>query len=107
MMKKEDNKEDNNEDVLRDLIEEALKINIKNTNEFNNHKELADTLGPVIAEFLDSFIVVGYDFDGEAISFQGSKNSQQKDALDTLFLKYFYKRTGYKVIDGTGSNEFM
>ena len=96
--------EENENDTLRDLIEEALKINIKNKNEFKDHKELADTLGPVMAEFLDSFIVVGYDFDGEPISFQGSKNSQQKDALDTLFLKYFYQRTGYKVIDG---NELM
>ena len=93
-------KDEEEKNTLRDLIEEALKINIKNRNEFKDQKELADTLGPVMSEFLDSFIVVGYDFDGEPISFQGSKSSQQKDALDTLFLKYFYQRTGYTIIDG-------
>ena len=100
-------KKETDEDMLRNLIEEALKIEVKSQKEFEDHKQLADTLGPVISEFLDSFIVVGYDFDGQPISFQGSKNEQQKDALDTLFLKYFYKRTGYKLIDGGGSNELM
>ena len=95
--------EDDN--TLRNLIEEALKLDVKHSNDHKDHKELADTLGSVMAEFLDSFIVVGYDFDGEPISFQGAANSQQKDALDTLFLKYFYQRTGYKFTDG--KNEFM
>lgn len=94
-----DNEKD---DPLRELIEEALKIKVKDTKEFKDHRELADTLGPVISEFLDSFIVVGYDFDGTPISFQGAKNTQQKDALDTLFLRYFYQRTGFKIIGGNG-----
>jgi hypothetical protein len=92
--------DDNSDDALRNLIEEALKVNIEDKKEYKDHQELADTLCAVMAEFLDSFIVVGYDFDGKPISFQGSTKPQQNDALDTLILKYFYQRTGYKVIDG-------
>ena len=93
-------KENNNDDVIRELLAEALKINIENKKEFNDHEELVTTLGPVISEFLDSFIVIGYDFEGAPITFQGAKKPQQRDALDTLFLKYFQQRTGCKLIDG-------
>lgn len=93
-------KDEEENDALRNLIEEALKINIESKKEYKDHQELADTLSAVMAEFLDSFIVVGYDFDGQPISFQGTSKPQQEDALDTLFLKYFYQRTGYKIIDG-------
>ena len=92
--------ENKSDDTLRELIEEALKIKVDEKREFRDHEEIAETLGPVMSEFLDSFIVVGYDFDGDPISFQGSGSPQQKDALDTLFLRYFYQRTGYKLIDG-------
>jgi hypothetical protein len=93
-------KEKNNDDVIRELLEEALKVKIEQKKEFNNHEELATSLGPIISEFLDSFIVIGYDFEGNPITFQGSAKPQQKDALDTLFLKYFQQRTGCKLIDG-------
>jgi hypothetical protein len=86
-------KEDDDES-LRALIEEALKIDIQTKREYKNHKELSESLSPIISEFLDSFIVLGYDFDGQPLSFQVSPNTQQKDALDTLVLKYFYQRTG-------------
>jgi hypothetical protein len=93
-------KDKEEDDALRNLIEEALKVNIEDKKEYKDHLELADTLSAVMTEFLDSFIVVGYDFEGKPISFQGSTKPQQDDALDTLILKYFYQRTGYKVIDG-------
>jgi len=90
----------NNDDVIRELLEEALKVKIEQKKEFNNHEELTISLGPIMSEFLDSFIVIGYDFEGNPITFQGSKKPQQKDALDTLFLKYFQQRTGFKILDG-------
>lgn len=96
--------EKNNDDAIRNLIEEALKVNLEDKKEYKDHQELANTLTAVMAEFLDSFIVVGYDFEGKPISFQGSTKPQQDDALDTLILKYFYQRTGYKVIDGRDNN---
>ena len=95
--------QEDTDESLRALIEEALKIDIKTKREYKDHRELADSLGPIISEFLDSFIVLGYDFNGQPLSFQVSTKTQQKDALDTLVLKYFYQRTGYK--DAEGSNE--
>ena len=52
-----------------------------------------------MSEFLDSFVVIGYDFEGTAMSFQSSPSEQQKDALDTLILRYFYQRTGYSTTE--------
>lgn len=93
-------KEDDEDDKLRELIEEALKLDIKGNKENKDHRELTDTLGPVMHEFLDSFIVIGYDFEGTPISFQSSPTEQQKDALDTLIIRYFYQRTGYNLPQG-------
>ena len=35
-------------------------------------------------------------FDGKEIEFEGARSAQQRDALDTLFLRYFCYKTGYK-----------
>lgn len=88
-------KEEEEEKRLRKLIEDALKLDVKGTSEYKDHQELTETLGPIMSEFLDSFVVIGYDFEGTPISFQQSPTEQQKDALDTLVLRYFYQRVGY------------
>lgn len=101
MSKKKDEEDDN----LRNLIEEALKLNVKFKQDFKGHEELTETLGPIMSEFLDSFVVIGYDFEGTPMSFQCSPSEQQKDALDTLILRYLYQRTGFNVIGG--NNEII
>ena len=95
-------KEDEEDDKLRSLIEEALKLDVKLKKDFKGHEELTETLGPIMSEFLDSFVVIGYDFEGTPMSFQSSPTEQQKDALDTLILRYLYQRTGYNIVGGDG-----
>ena len=71
-------KEDEEDEKLRSLIEEALKLDVKLKRDFKGHEELTETLGPIMSEFLDSFIVLGYDFDGQPLSFQVSTKTQQR-----------------------------
>jgi hypothetical protein len=88
--------ENNNydEDVKR-LIEEALINNIETRRKYKKKNELKDTVRGIISEYLDSFILIGYDFNGKPIEVIGSTTDQQTDALDTLLMKYFaYKAMG-------------
>ena len=89
--------EDEEKDPLSELLREALKINVENKKQYKTQTELLETVQAVTSEFLDSFIIVGYDFDGMPVAVEGASNAQQRDALETLFLKYFCYRTGYKI----------
>tara|TARA_R100001463_G_scaffold73768_1_gene127636 strand:+ start:1274 stop:1609 length:336 start_codon:yes stop_codon:yes gene_type:complete len=82
---------------LTKLIEEALSNSIINQKEYKTRQELSDVVKSLVAEYLDSFIILGYDFDGSIVDIQASTSSQQKDALSTLILKYLYLKTGQTI----------
>jgi|TARA_R110000796_G_scaffold75401_1_gene169143 hypothetical protein len=83
------------DDAIRELIEAALKSNLDNQKEFKSRGQLIEAIKAIVFEYLDSFIVIGYDFDGKVVQLEGSSSSQQRNALDTLLVKYFCMRTGY------------
>ena len=95
-MSDETNKKDE-DDPLRELLREALSIEITNKKQYETQSELMGSVKAVVSEFLDSFIIVGYDFEGNTVATEGSTSTQQRDALETLFLRYFCHRTGYKI----------
>lgn len=87
-------------DEIRELIEAALKSSIDNQKMFKGRKELMNAIRSIVFEYLDSFIVIGYDYDGRIVQLEGAKTPQQQDALDTLVVKYFCSRTGYDPTKG-------
>ena len=93
-------------DELKNLIEAALSdlISSRSKKEYADYNKLVGVVKSIVAEYLDSFIVIGYDFDGNVVELQSASNSQQKDALRTLALKYFCFKTGY-TIPGVYENE--
>jgi hypothetical protein len=93
-------------DELKNLIEAALSdaISSSSKKEYADYNELVGVVKSIVAEYLDSFIVIGYDFDGKVVELQSASNSQQKDALRTLCLKYLCFKTGY-AIPGVYENE--
>lgn len=95
-MSEKDDKPLDGEAEIYELIKHALNDNIVNQKEFKKRSELKSVLKGIISEYLDSFIVIGYDFDGKEIEFEGARSAQQRDALDTLFLRYFCYKTGYR-----------
>lgn len=99
-----DHSDDNDE--LKNLIEAAMAAALSGSSkkEYADYNELVGVVKSIVAEYLDSFIVIGYDFDGKVVEFQSASNSQQKDALRTLLLKYLCFKTGYG-IPGVYDNE--
>jgi len=55
-------------------------------------KKDLDALSSMILEFLNSFILLGYNFDGEPISLISAHNQQEADSLGTLINKFLNSR---------------
>lgn len=54
-----------------------------------NRKKDLDALVHTIQEFLNCFIVLGYNFEGEPVNFISAHNQQEADSLATLVNKLF------------------
>jgi len=78
-----------NDEELREMIEKALRDNIKEKKTFKNRKELAHRISGIISEYLDSYILLGYDFHGRHLDIKAAKTPQQAEALNSFLLKYF------------------
>ena len=74
---------------VEDLINEALNLKSNSIKIFKSQKELHDRLKSMISEYLDSFLIFGYDIDGKTVLIKGANSDQQIDALDTLAFKLF------------------
>jgi hypothetical protein len=65
---KEDHDQNSIEDEeLREMVERALKDNIKDRKTFKRRQDLATRLSHILCEYLDSYILLGYDFNGKHI----------------------------------------
>jgi len=74
----------------KELIQGALVEYLKDKlEERNNSRKNYDGMISVIEEFLNSFIVLGYTFDGQPIQYICAHNQQQADSLATLVNKFF------------------
>ena len=87
-MKEEEDQFDS-DDELREMVEKALRENIKERKSFKNRKDLAYRLSTIISEYLDSYILLGFDFNGRHIDIKAAKTPQQVEALNSFLLKYF------------------
>ena len=77
------------DDELRDMIEQALKFNIREKKTFKKRRDLASRLGSILSEYLDSYILLGYDFDGRHIDIKAANTPMQAEALNSFLIKYF------------------
>jgi len=79
-----------NEDkeVLRKAMLSSLQENIQ-THE-NGIKRDLKTLSTQVEEYLSSFIILGYTFDGEPVHCISAHNQQEADSLVTLINKFFH-----------------
>ena len=58
-----------------------------------SHGEIEHMSGQ-IGEFLDAYMLLGYDLNGNAVSVFAAKNQQQVDGLTTLFHNYMNHQFG-------------
>ena len=77
------------DDELRDIIEHALKFNLREKKTFKKRQELASRIGSLLSEYLDSYILLGYDFDGRHIDLKSASSPMQAEALNSFLIKYF------------------
>ena len=71
------------DEELREMVERALK------KVFKRRKDLAYRISNIIAEYLDSYILLGFDFQGRHIDIKSATTPQQSEALNSFLLKYF------------------
>jgi hypothetical protein len=81
-----------------DLVRAALETHLleyasKRTEQKRNLEELTC----IVEEFMDSFIVLGYNYDGEPLTLVSASTQQQADSLSTLLQKFI-------VTSGQGKN---
>lgn len=74
---------------VKELINDLLKVKLS---EHKEHKKVEDTnnaLVSTIGEFLNSFMIIGYDNDGKPVAITKSNTLMEADALHTLLTKFF------------------
>jgi len=77
------------DDELREMVEQALKQSLKEKKVFKRRQDLAQRISNIIAEYLDSYILLGFDFQGRHLDIKSASTPQQIEALNSFLLKYF------------------
>ena len=80
----------NSEDkeILRKAMISSLQENLVNRE--NGIKKDLKNLSTQVEEYLTSFIILGYTFDGEPVQCISAHNQQEADSLVTLINKFFH-----------------
>jgi len=92
------------DDELRDIIEQALKFNLREKKTFKKRKDLANRVGSILSEYLDSYILLGYDFDGRHLDIKSASTPMQAEALNSFLIKYFAVEVQQFKSDQNGSD---
>jgi hypothetical protein len=90
---KDKNFDPNANKEVKELTHKALisflRDQLKNKNE---SKKDMDALTSQVLEFLNCFIILGYNFDGEPVSIISAHNQQEADSLGTLINKFIFNQ---------------
>lgn len=97
MMKKKNNPGSDHDDFdpkkqdhLKDLTNKAILNFLQGKLKEKNDKKVdLDALTNTLSEFLNCFIIIGYNFQGEPINVISAHNQQEADSLATLLNKMF------------------
>lgn len=77
-------------EAVNELIRDALKSYLKSKHEANKSAAEIDAMVATCQEFLQSFIIFGYDFNGNPITpIFFAHNQQEADALSMYLTKFF------------------
>ena len=85
-------------EVLRKAMISSLQENLANRE--NGIKKDLKNLSTQVEEYLTSFIILGYTFDGEPVQCISAHNQQEADSLVTLINKFFHSH-----IENEGSEQ--
>jgi hypothetical protein len=85
----EDLPEDKADQELKNLIKDALKTNVDFKKKKVSKRQLSSALAGTLDEFLNNFILIGYDMEGSPVILRSHKTEMENEALKSLFIKYF------------------
>ena len=91
MLEKQDNEEYPEDEKLKELIREALAMRLEPHTKKKAQRNLNATLGGVVGEFLNSFIIIGYDLSGSPVTIKLAPTVQSDEALKSLLIRVFAK----------------
>lgn len=74
---------------IRDLIGDLLRVRVAETKEVKKVEDINNALVSTIGEFLNNFMLIGYDNEGKPVAITKSNSSMEADALHTLLTKFF------------------
>jgi|TARA_R100001594_G_scaffold16207_3_gene33584 hypothetical protein len=100
--------QEDDDDELREIIERALRESVRDKKIFKRKKELAYRLSTIISEYMDSYILLGYDFNGNHLDLKAASTPQKAEALNSFLLKYFASEVhSIKGINPPGPDEIL
>jgi adenylate kinase family enzyme len=74
---------------IKKMLEEALREKIEESTYIHNSRVVTDTaLAKTIQEFLDCFIVLGFDPKGSPIILSYARTVKDANSLDSLLMKF-------------------
>lgn len=74
-------------DQLQQLLKEALSENVDARN--RKTQSNINAINGTLEEFLQTYLVLGYDLDGKLITLINTKTPQEADALSTAITRFF------------------
>lgn len=80
---------ESSEDKSCKIVTAAIKIALE---DYKTRREITqdnvEVLSTVIEEYLQNFLLIGYNYDGEMIAYTSAKSQLQSDSLNTGLYKY-------------------
>lgn len=77
---------------METLIKSALHRHIENKNQLKTERTGdLNHLNGIISEYLDCFIVIGYDMANSQVNFIHAKDQKDSDALSSAINRFFYQ----------------
>lgn len=87
----EDQSQPFTDDEVTKILRDALKVKLQEKKTYPNRVQLQKALINVLGEFLVSYKVLGFDYDGQLVSFNCHADQMGKAALDHAFIEEFSK----------------
>ena len=83
-----DERKDLSDNDIKELLEEIMRMRVENDSVVDKRVDIDNALGCTIKEFLSSFILIGYDMQGDPVVIRSEENQMGRDALRSFVLKY-------------------
>ena len=78
----------NSYNYIRKALEDHL---IEYATKHNKRQKTLDEVQSNVEEFLDTFIILGYDYEGDPVTLISASTQQKADSISTLLQKFIVK----------------